>query len=420
MILKKGILRVIFGFIFILLITCGVYLYFKKAIEKEEGSYASGAKVGTDEKEEAPLPVKVIPARIGELVMRLKIIGEAEALRLVKVKSELKGDIKRLLVDEGSYVKEGNILLELDDMEYRLRLEEAEVNRLEKLSRFYIQNQSGEGVPNLSSEGSKKIESKKESYERALKLWKEGLVSDKDLEKAKREYELSIIESGEKREDVLSASTGFSQADLAYKQAKMNLEKTRIKAPFSGVVTDIKVREGQSVNPGEELMTLVNLSSIRVTAKVLESEIEKIEVGRRVFLRFFSYSEKRFYGRVRSISPVVNPQDKTCNVFIDVENPQEMVKPGMHCEVAIDSEIHRGRLVVPKEAILIRGGRKLCFVVEGELAKWRYVETGLENDEFIEILSGISEGEKVIVEGHFTLAHDAKIRITNNQVPRSK
>lgn len=87
------------------------------------------------------------------------------------------------------------------------------------------------------------------------------------------------------------------------------------------------------------------------------------------------------------------------------------IKPGMHAEVEIAADIYKNRLVIPREAILVRGGRKLAFVVQGELAKWRYIKTGLENEKYAEVLEGIKEGELVITEGHFTLAHDARVRI---------
>ncbi len=407
----KRFLKAGLGFISIIIITFFAYKYFKNLSEKEEEWVFSSKKVKEEESETAPLPVRVAQAKIGELIMKLKTIGEVEAVKLVKVKSDIKGDIKRILVDEGTHVKSGDLLVEINDTEYRLRFEEAEVNRLEKLSRFYIQNQFGEAIPNLESKDLEEIEKKKADYQKALDLWKEGLISEKDFEKAKREYELALIEKGEKRDEVLSASTGFSQADIAYKQAKLNLEKTKIKAPFSGIVTDLKVKEGQSINMGEELMTLVNIERLRVKAKILESELGRVFVGRRATLKFSAYPEKSFFGKVLSISPMVDPNDKTCHIFIDLENPGQLIKPGMHCDVAIDSEIYKNKLIVPKESILVRGGRKLCFVVEGEFAKWRYVDTGLENDEYVEILSGVSEGETVIVEGHFTLAHDARIRV---------
>ena len=91
----------------------------------------------------------------------------------------------------------------------------------------------------------------------------------------------------------------------------------------------------------------------------------------------------------------------------------------MHAEVEIVADIYEDRLLVPQEAILHRGGRKLVFVHQDGLAKWRYVQTGLENEDFAEILpaerqgEGVVEGEQVLVEGHFTLAHDARIKIAD-------
>ena len=112
-----------------------------------------------------------------------------------------------------------------------------------------------------------------------------------------------------------------------------------------------------------------------------------------------------------------DPEDKTCKVLIDAPNPREEIKPGMHAEVEIVSDIFENRLLVPQEAILHRGGRKLVFVYQEGLAKWRYVQTGLENEDYAEILpaerqgEGVAEGEQVLIQGHFTLAHDARVRI---------
>jgi RND family efflux transporter MFP subunit len=197
----------------------------------------------------------------------------------------------------------------------------------------------------------------------------------------------------------------------------MDLEKTKISAPFAGIITDIQVSPQEHVSVARDLFTLVNISRIQVHAKVLESEIGKMKKGREVNLRFSAYADKVFKGKVKAISPIVNPDDKTCRVVIDVANPEEEIKPGMHAEVEIAAEIYQDKLLIPQDAVLDRGGRKLAFVVEDGLAKWRYIQVGLENDEYAEVLpseregEGIKEGETVIVEGHFTLAHDARVRI---------
>lgn len=191
----------------------------------------------------------------------------------------------------------------------------------------------------------------------------------------------------------------------------MELEKTRITAPFSGVVTQIKVAPGENIEIGREICTLVNLGQLKIEAKVLETLIGKVRLGREADVRFSAYPGKVFRGRVAAISPLVSPTEKTCSVFIHLDNPSGEIKPGMHAEVEIVSEVFPGRLLVPQAAVLVRGGRPLVFVIENGLAKWRYIQTGEENEQFVEVLDGVKEGEQVIVEGHLTLAHDSPVRV---------
>jgi RND family efflux transporter MFP subunit len=194
-------------------------------------------------------------------------------------------------------------------------------------------------------------------------------------------------------------------------KAELDLEKTQIRAPFSGIIHNIQVSPREHINSGRELFELVNIRNIEVHAKVLESEVGRMERGRDVDVKFSAYPDEIFKGKVKAISPVVDPEDKTCRVIVSVSNRDEKIKPGMHAQVEIPAEIHKNRLLIPQEAVLVRQGRKLAFVAEDGLAKWRYIQAGLENDQFVEVLEGVQEGEKVIVEGHFTLAHDAKIRV---------
>jgi|Deesub1362B_J571_1020462.scaffolds.fasta_scaffold01028_3 RND family efflux transporter MFP subunit len=403
-----------------LLITSGVLIatfltiYFilinpKKNSENEEAedSFSEKRKV-----EEAPIPVKVVKARKSELIIRFKSPGQAVCKRVITIKAEVPGIIEELLVDEGKKVKEGELLVRLDNEKYKLQLREAESRRLEKLSRFLIE---GEEYSFLSKKGEKRALNKdkiEKEYQRALSLYKQGLISEKEFEKAKRNYELMLIESGEKREEIRASVAGLTQAELEVKRAQMDLERTRIKAPFSGVIANIKVSPKEHIQAGQELFTLVDLNSIYVEAKILESEIGKVKIGREVNIRFSAYPLKVFKGRVKAISPLVDPEEKTCKILINVANPTGEIKPGMHAEVEIAADIYKNRLIIPREAILIRsGGRKLAFVVENGLAKWRYITTGLENENYAEVLEGINEGELVIVEGHFTLAHDARVKI---------
>ncbi len=382
------------------------------------GSPGQSAAPAPDQKTEAaPLPVKVVKATIGDLVMTLKSPGEAYTEKKITVKAEVGGTVKNLYAAEGRHIKEGDILVALDDREYRLQLERADAQRLKCVSDLYLERQFAASDTSVPPEALARLTKVQADYEKATAAFSKGLLSQSDLEKAQKDYELALIEAGRKKDEVMASTKGLTQAEIDVKLARMNLDKTVIRAPFAGIITDIKVSPKERLDPGRELFTLVDISRIRVKAKVLESEVGKVKAGREADLLFSAYPEKRFKGRVEAVSPVINAEDKTCAVHISMENPGEEIKPGMHAEVEIPTEIFTKRLLVPQEAILVRGGRKLVFAVEGNVAKWHYIEVGLENERFAEVLPstepgwGVREGELIIVEGHGTLAHDTKVSI---------
>lgn len=415
------------GFLVLVLVAAGLYfLVLDKGPAKAEnqGENASAESSGAasapspDQKTEAaPLPVKVSKAVIGDLVMTLKSPGEAYTEKRVAMKAEVGGVVKNLYAAEGRHVREGDLLVELEDREYRLALERDEANRLRYLSELFLERQFSVTEEPPSQAVVDKVAKAQADYDRVAAGYKSGAVSQAEYERAQSALELALIEAGSKKDEVQAATKGLTQAEVAVKVARLNLEKTRIRAPFSGIITDIKLSPKERIEAGRELFTLVDISRIKVKAKVLESEVGKVVAGREVDLRFSAFPGRTFRGRIEAISPVIDAEDKTCAVHVAMDNPAEEIKPGMHAEVEFPTEIFAGRLLVPQEAILVRGGRKLVFAVEGDIAKWRYIEVGLENEHFAEVLPGkepgwgISAGDTVIVDGHVTLAHDTKISI---------
>jgi RND family efflux transporter MFP subunit len=412
MVFSKKILTI--ALIVILLGTAAYFVFFNKSgVEGQEG----GAGEDPDqEPTESPLPVKVADVLRGELVIRLKSPGEAVTDMYVDMKAEVSGKVKSILVKESQKVQKGQVLLELDEREHQLALDNSEASRLEKLSKLLLEQQFG-GSENttagLDPQGPNLIK----DIEQLSELFQKGLISQDEYEQRSKQLEIVMIKSGAKKDEIMEASYGLTQAEIAVRQARLTLDKTKLRAPFSGIVTKIQISPGQNVSAGADMFTLVNIDRVQVHAKVLESEIGKMKVGREVDLKFSAYPGEVFKGWVQAISPIVDPEDKTCNVIVDMLNVNQAIKPGMHAEVEIAAEIYTDRLLVPQDAILTRNQRKLVFVVEDERAKWKYIEIGLENEEYAEVLptddpgGGIEAGDQVLVDGHFTIAHDAKIRI---------
>jgi RND family efflux transporter MFP subunit len=412
----------------VVLVAAGAYfLVFHKspaaAKDPDGGSSSSTSAAGSaaippDQKAEAaPLPVKVSKAFIGDLVMTLKSPGEAYTEKRVVLKSEVGGIVKNLFAAEGRHVRQGDLLVELDDREFRLNLERLEAQRLRYLSELFLERQFSVTEEPPAAALVDKLAKAQADYDRVSEGFKSGVASQIDLERAQAALELALIEAGRKKDEVQAATKGLTQAEVDVKIARLALEKARIRAPFAGIVTDLKLSPDERLDPGRELFTLVDISRIKVKAKVLESEVGKVVAGREVDLRFSAFPDRSFKGRIEAVSPVIDTADKTCGVYVVLDNPSEEIKPGMHAEVEFPTEIFTGRLLVPQQAILVRGGRKLVFAVEGDTAKWRYIEVGLENERFAEVLPGkepgwgVAAGDTVIVEGHITLAHDTKVTV---------
>jgi RND family efflux transporter MFP subunit len=399
-------------FLVVILIGVGLFLHISrkgKTASSEDPSVLSSSV--SNKPEETPLPVKVDSVRKGELVLKLKSPGEAVTNKRILITAEVQGAVQSLNVEESQRVDKGYVMVKIDDAEYKLTLERHEADRLRYLSELLLEEQFADPQDQTGEDENQDLLESKQEYEKARKLFRQGKISEAEFEDVYQKHELILIRSGEMKEKIRAAAKGLTQAEIQVQKAKIDLEKTNIKAPYSGIITDIRVSPQEQISIGRELFTLVNIDNIQVHAKVLESEIAKMRVGREVDLRFSAYTDRIFKGKVKAISPIVDPEDKTCRVIVDVPNPDEQIKPGMHAEVEIAADIYQNRLIIPQEAILSRGGRKLAFVVEAGLAKWRYIKVGLENEEYAEVLEGLEEEEIVIIEGHFTLAHDARVRI---------
>jgi len=390
--------------VFIIVIITGAVVYFgfikRGSNPSSEDSAQENVEVGK-KASESRISVKVAEVIRGDLVMKLKSPGEAVTNKRVEMKSETSGKIKNIRVKESQHVKKGELLLEIEDSEYRLDLENYEAVRLQKLSEMLLEKRFGSSEA-VTEADRQSIDLAQKEYEKASALFKKGLISQNDFEMASQQMELVLIESGGKKDEIMSAAKGLTQAEINVKKSRLTLEKTKVRAPFSGIITDVKISPQENVSSGTELFTLVNIDQIQVHAKVLESEIGKMKVGREADLKFSAYPGKVMQGKIMAISPVINPEDKTCKVFITVKNPDEIIKPGMHAEVEIAAEIFKDRLLVPQDAVLIRDNRKLIFAIEDGIAKWKYIDIGLENEDYAEVLN--TDKEPVVITMRYAKA----------------
>jgi RND family efflux transporter MFP subunit len=335
-----------------------------------EGITAAASAFATD----VAIAVEGAEVVHGDLVLSVTAAGQAEAWRRTRLTAEVAGRIDRISVRESDRVSSGAVILTVDPVDYELALQEAQARQA-----------------------------------RAEADYGERTLFDHTLEPEVRA----------ERERAARIRSGLDEVELGLRKAQLDLERTRVRTPFAGRVASLNVLPGQLVRAGDELMTLIDLDPIKVQVQVLEGELAHIRPGARAQVRFSAFPDQPFVGTVETINPLVEEQTRTARVTILVPNRDGRVLPGMYARVELEAQRIPDRTMVPRTAILERDRRTMLFVHEDGRAKWRYVTTGLQNEHYVEILEhpetdDVLPGEVVLTAGHFTLTHDATVRLVES------
>lgn len=325
------------------------------------------------------IPVEAATVVRDTLVISVSAAAQAAAERESRLLAQVEGLVTAVPVQENDAVGAGRLLVAIDTTEYALGLARAKAN-----------------------------------FARAEASFRElTLFDDQITDEAVR------LE----RQRVARAKSGLDEAEVAVREAELRLARTSVRAPFPGRVASVEVTPGQNVRVGDALATVVDLDPIRVEVQVLESEVGLLTAGRRAVVSFAAFPGEEFVGRVETINPMVDQATRTAKVTVSIPNRDGRILPGMYARVALEARKFPNRILVPRAAILERDRRTMLFVFEGEgatgLAKWRYVTTGLGNDSLVEIVEHqdtemVQPGERVLVDGHYTLIHDAQVRVVTN------
>ena len=184
-------------------------------------------------------------------------------------------------------------------------------------------------------------------------------------------------------------------------------------APISGVIAELGVREGSTVESGMTLFRLVDLSTVWVNAEVPEARAAWVRPGAPVEARVPAYPDRVFRGRVGALLPEVDRTTRTVRARIELANPQEILKPGMYATVAFRQEAERESLLVPSEAVIRTGARDVVIVALGE-GRFRaaQVEVGFESGGQSEVRKGLAPGDEVVLSGQFLIDSEASLSAT--------
>ncbi len=390
------------------------YTLFQKDVKKEDTEIIKEEKKKGKKTKTSSLPVKVTLIRKGKLPLRLRISAIADVWEKATIKSESTGVIVKLPYKIGDKVSKGQLLLKIEDTNKKLDVEKAKVNKRKMMAQYLVNEAYAYSENEISDEKKNEMKALKSKYLKAVKKFEIGAIKESKFEEIRDKYNEAMINTGSFREEIRKANDGLSDAVFQLKQAEIELKKTSTKSPFPGVITDIKISKGERVNAGVEALSLVNLESLYLKGFALESEVRNLKKGISVRVRFDAFPDKIFYGEIQMISPQVDSTNKTIAVFIKIENKDHLLYPGMRAELDIEYKVFEDVMIVPRKAVVHRGDRPLVFIVKNKMAIWSYIELGPKNDEeqIVNKFDGdVKVGDKVVIQGQVTLAHQSKVKI---------
>ena len=361
-------------------------------------------------------PTKLARVDRGDLAKSVVATGKVEPITKVEIKSKASGIVKKLYVDAGDRVKRGQLLAELDKEEIEAHVAQAKAQ--EEASEASLRaTEADMERAKVDAEGVD-VPTLKRAYDRAQGMAKEGVVSVSALDDAQRAYELALNKQNVAKAQlqVLRAKIGQAQAQVAQDRANLKqLEEqygyTTVESPIDGVVLSRDVEVGDAVSSilvlgssATLIMTLGDISEVYVKGKVDESDIGKVYLGQPARIKVESFKDKTFNGKVTKISPMGVEKDNvtTFEVRVSINNPGGELKAAMTANAEIILEEHKNVLQIPEGAILYDKEKKASVEVpdpRGKEGKSKVsVNIGISNGAKTELLSGLKEGDQVVLQ----------------------
>ena len=349
-------------------------------------TFACSRNRASDEEESsegasAVAEVTVTRVERGAVSATVTVTGTVAALpnQDVKVSSLVSGRIARLRVAEGDRVGEGQIIAEIEDRPYRDQLQQAEA---------------------AVEQAKANLENAQLNRDRNEDLFKRGIVARKDLE--------------DSRTQVSVQQASLRQAEAQRELARLQIARTQVHSPLTGTVVKRFVSDGEQVDgtAAQPIAEVANLDRVELYGNVPAAYLDKIHVGETLPVTTEAVPGKPLEGRVVAISPAVDPATNIGLLRIRLANPGELLRLGMFLTAQLAVETHPNALVVPSQAVYRdEKGQARVFRIQGDTAEAASVKLGLETNQRVEILSGLREGETIVLTGGYGLADRARVKV---------
>ncbi len=372
-------------------------------------------------------PVQVSPASVGPIERMVTAEGLLYAIHQSSITPKISAPVRQFLVNRGDHVKDGQVVAVLENRDLSAAADEAK--SLYEQAQSAYRNVTAGSLPVDINKAQSDVAAAKEAldagrkvYESRLDLYKQGALARRLVDEANVAYaqaksqygqankQLETLLSVGRAEQTRSAQDQLDAAKARYEAAQAQLSYSEIRSPVHGIVSDRPLYPGEMASAGSPLMTVMDLSNVIAKINVAQRDAAHLRLGMKAVIHT---PEGETEGKLTVISPAVNANSTTVEVWAEGPNPGEKLKPGGPARVDIYAGTVPDALLVPASSLLATHEGDMSVLVAGDdgAAHEHKVEVGIRNAEQAQILAGLKAGEKVIIAGGVGLDDGAKIRI---------
>jgi RND family efflux transporter MFP subunit len=337
------------------------------------------------------MPVETTTVKRGPVSAAVTVVGNLIGNQTVAITPRAAGRLQEINVRLGDRVTRGQRIAKIEDFELQEQVRAQEA--AEEVSRATIRQREAD------------LQLATTNAERSRNLFARQLLPRQTLDDTE-----SRLLAAQAQLDLSRAQNTQSAARL--QELRLNLGNTVIVSPVDGFVASRSVDPGAFVGQNAALVSVVDISSVRLVANVVERDLKQIGPGDTATVNVDAFPGETFTGRIARISPVLDPATRTAPIEVEIPNPGARLKPGMYARVQVVTDLKREALVVPANALVDIGGRRGVFIaLENNTVTYRPVNTGIEELEQIEILQGLAEGDRIVTTGSGALREGDRVLI---------
>jgi multidrug efflux pump subunit AcrA (membrane-fusion protein) len=389
-----------------------------------------------EEKEKPSVPVQVTAVTQATIRRIVQGDGAFYPIDQATIMPKVSAPVQKFYVRRGDHVKRGQLLavLENQDLIYAAAESKGAVEQAQSNLRTTEVSTIPDSIVKAQTDleaARDTLESARRVFESRQQLLKEGALAGRLVDDARVSYaqaegqyraaqeHLKTLEST-RQDQVKGASAQVTSAQAHFDSQEAQVTYSRIMSPIAGIIADRPLNVGEIAVPGSPIITVVDISKIVARVNVPQSEASAIKAGQPAALTQPD-SKEEVEGKVTVVSPATDPGTTTVQIWIEVANPDERLKPGMPVHAAIATEIYKAATVVPAAAILPgeEGGTAVLTISPDSIAHKRAVTLGVREGNQVQILTGANPGEEVVVVGGMGLDDNTKVKIVTTAVEES-